>query len=141
VQVRAPNVEAAARVRVEEPGASEVRGEPDDRDGEHRPPEHVRGRPQASVGLHENRAGDGEQHERVDERRQNLGTVVAVGLGGRRRAGRDPDGEEREGERAHVGEHVARVREEREASREERTQHLDDKERGREPERREEPTA
>src|SRR3989441_7629251 len=36
VQVRAPDVEARGRVRVQEPGAPEVRGEPHHRDGEHR---------------------------------------------------------------------------------------------------------
>src|SRR2546422_106874 len=89
----------------------------------------------------QHRPGDVVQPGRVDERPDALSALVPVGLRGGRRAAGDPDGEERERGPADVGQHVARGREEREASRPEGAQHLDDEERGREPERRHEPVA
>lgn len=76
-----------------------------------------------------------EQHDRVERRRQNLESVVAEGAFRIGWALSDPDGDKRDGEGCHIGEHVRGIGKEREAARQPGGDQLDDQERRAEGER------
>jgi len=77
-------------------------------------------------GLDEDRARHPEQQQRVGQRGEDLGAVIAVRLGRRRRARGEPRGDQGEGERGGVGQHVARVGQQGEAARPQAGDELDD---------------
>jgi hypothetical protein len=128
LEVRRANVEARLGGAVEQAGAHEIHHEPDGGDPEHGAAEDHGRLQEPAIGLEQDPGGDREQRDGVDQRGEDLGAVVPVGLGRGRRAAGDPDGEQRESEPARVGEHVTRVGQEREAARPQGTGHLDDQE-------------
>jgi hypothetical protein len=80
-------------------------------------------------GLDEDPHGRERERGAVRERREHLGAPVAVRAVPRARAASDALRDEREGERRGVGEHVPRVRDQREAVRPEADAGLHDHER------------
>ena len=89
-------------------GGDDHHGRPGDRHGCKQPLDRLDGDPD-----------DQRQHrERIDERGEHLGARVAVGRALRRRPRRHGGGDERDDERRRVGDHVARIRDQRERARE-----------------------
>ena len=112
VQHRRADVQAGAGA-VEHARRDEVHDEPGDAGGEH-PAAHDAGRiRQAADPRPDDPRAEDDEHERVDQGGQHLGAPPAEAPLRRRRAVREPGGEEGETERKRVREHVRRVGEKR----------------------------
>ena len=130
LEIGALEVEAFLRSGGQQPHADQVHHQPHHRDDQHRRREHFGRREDALVRLVEDVDRKQQQHDRIDQRCQYLGAQIAEGLGGRRRAGCKPDGEQRQREAAGIGEHVRGIGQQRQAARNPRADHLDDEEGG-----------
>ena len=131
-QIGGSDVETGRGATVEQPRRDQVDAEARRGDGHHRPAEHLGRRQHALVGLDQDHEGHGQEQQRVDDGGQDLDAVVAERLLGRGRPGGNPDGEQRQADARHVGEHVAGVGGEGQAARPHRTQDLDDQKAARE---------
>jgi hypothetical protein len=126
LEVRGAHAEAVAAARPQHRGGAEVDGEARDGDGEHEAGLHRLRRAEAVPRLPEDpRRGD-EQKLRVDERREHLRAGEAERVPARRRAAAQRHSGVGERQRRDVREHVRRVRDEREASRQQAARDLDE---------------
>ena len=129
LEVGAPHVEALLLRVAQEQQRDEVRDEADEREREHRARRDLRRLGQPPPGLVQDERRDREQQERVGHRGQDLEAQVAEGAAAGRRALREPDRREREGDAHDVGQDVAGIREQREAVGDGGSDDLDDEDR------------
>ena len=109
----------AYRVRrvLEQAQGHQVDQQPQQGDRQHRPPQHRHRFLEAPDRLEHDPAGDAEQDQSVDERRQDLEAMVAVAaarVGGPRR---QAEGDPGQAERGTVGQHVAGIGQQRQGAR------------------------
>ena len=98
---------------MEDARGREIDEEAGDAGGEHPAAGHVGRVGEPPDRLPDDPAAEHDEHERVRERREHLGTAPAEAPLGRRGTLREPGGEERQPERERVGDHVRRVGEQR----------------------------
>ena len=111
----------------QDPRRDEVHGQPGERDDEHPAAEDPRRVVEPPDRLDEDPDRDRHQRDTVCERGEDLGAPVAEAPLGSGRPGREPGGGERQTERRHVAEHVARVGKESEAAGQQPADELDDR--------------
>ena len=109
VRHRALDVQRPALGAPERAGGQHVGGRADHADHDHDPALDVDRVDEPLPGLPRDDAGEHEQHGAVDLRRQDLRAAEAEREVAARRARREPRRDEREADRAGVGEHVRRV--------------------------------
>ncbi len=120
------DIEAVTPGAGQDDTSNDVDDEPDEGDHEHHATQRIARVAQSNSSLDED--PDRERHEQhaVRERRQHLRALVAERPSGGRRLAREPHCDESEDDRDVVGEHVHRVREQRQAPGGETAYHLDD---------------
>ena len=129
LEVGAAHVEAAGLGPAQDDQRDEVDGAAHERHREHQPALDVRRLGQPPPRLVEHERGDAEQDHRVDGRREDLRAIPAEGARVTGRPSREPDGSECEQQAGDIGEHVAGVREQREAVGRDASDHLDHQDR------------
>jgi hypothetical protein len=117
VQRSTADVEILAVAAVQNCIRRDVDEETETRDHEHQPALDRDRRQQAADRLDRNPAHDRDQRDAIDERRQHLEAVVAVGAARVVLPPADPERGPGERQRGGVGQHVAGVREQRQRAR------------------------
>ena len=125
VEVRGPGVEIPVPAAVQDAETDEVDQKTTGSNDQKQPGTDRLGVLNPLDGLDDDPPGDPEEGGAVDQGRQNLPTLIAEGLAVVGRAKRDPGAEQREAERARVGEHVPGVREQRQRAAEPSSNGLD----------------
>ena len=113
VQERAAHIQALGARPVQQRGGDQVDGDPGERDRQHQAAAHLGRVDEAAHRCVDDHDADHEQRDPVHMGGENLQTSEAERPAPARRPAGQREGAEREGERRGVGEHVARVREQR----------------------------
>ncbi len=121
-----PEIQAAGLSPREIPGADEVDDQTDGRHDEHDVGLDMGRGGESSNRFHDHRDRGDSEDDPVGRRRQDLGAPVAEGLAARPRAAAERLGPQGEPERAGVGQHMAGVRDQRQAPRPDAGSDLDD---------------
>ena len=122
------DVEALARVPLQDPRGDQVDDQPGDRDRQHQARLDLGRVAEPGPGLDEDPDRDRDQGDAVEERREDLGSPVAEGAARAPGAGGEPGREQGDAEREAVGEHVRGVGEQRQAARDQAAGDLGDQE-------------